>query len=247
MKNIRYLIVDDEPLPHELLENLLHPIPHFECIGHFYDAISAQYFLKKDTTDLIFLDIDMPGINGLELLKSIDEKINVIIVSAHRKYAMKSFDSRVIDFLLKPVRSKNLNIAIQKVIEKIKKQDYFDNIELKNKLLNDSVNYIFAENDAGKFEKVLFSDIVMVTRNYNDINIVIKDGSVLYTPNNLNFYQGILPEKEYVRANKSYVVRKDCIINYNESTSILNVFNSKPIKITKHYIQEIIKQLKLLN
>ena len=135
---------------------------------------------------------------------------------------------------------------MQKFIDKNIKQEYFENIESKIKLLNDSVNYIFAKNDTGKFEKILFSDIVMVTKDYNDINLVIKDGSVLHTPNNLNCYQGIFPEKDFVRANKSSIVRKDCIINYNESTFTLNVFNAEPIKITKHYIQEVNKQLKSL-
>ncbi|MEI6821386.1 MAG: response regulator transcription factor [Bacteroidota bacterium] len=247
MKNIRFLIVDDEPLAHELLENLLQSIPHFECIGHFYDAISVQYFLKRDTPDLIFLDVDMPGLNGLELLKSIDEKINVIIVTGHRKYAMKSFDPRVIDFLLKPVRVEKLKIALQKFIDKNKKQDYYDNIESKIKSHNESINYFFAKNDAGKFEKVLFSDIVMVTKDYNDLNLVIKDGSKLHTPYNLNCYQAILPEKEYVRVSKCSVVRKDCIINHTDSTCTLNVDNSKPIKITKRYIHEVNKQNKLVN
>lgn len=114
---MKTLIVDDERLARKELINLLSAHPEIEIIGECANADEAIAAIKEHNPDLVFLDVQMPGMNGFELLKKLDEVPQVIFVTAFDEYAMKAFEVNAIDYLLKPVESHRLTEAIQKLIK----------------------------------------------------------------------------------------------------------------------------------
>jgi two-component SAPR family response regulator len=104
-KLIKILVVDDEPLPHELLESYCEGLNYVEIVGHCYDGISTLNFLKEHAVDALLLDIQMPDITGIELLQTLLQPPKVIFTTAYTEYALQSFDfDHVIDYLNKPIQ-----------------------------------------------------------------------------------------------------------------------------------------------
>lgn len=114
---MKTLIVDDERLARKELINLLSAHPEIEIIGECANADEAISAIKEHNPDLVFLDVQMPGMNGFELLKKLDEVPQIIFVTAFDEYAMKAFEVNAIDYLLKPVESHRLSESIQKLIK----------------------------------------------------------------------------------------------------------------------------------
>ena len=102
MKTLKALIVDDEPLAHDILLNYCENVPYVEVKGQCYSATEALAFLREKPIDLLFLDINMPMLTGLDLLKVLKEPPLVVITSAYQDYALESFELEVLDYLLKP-------------------------------------------------------------------------------------------------------------------------------------------------
>ena len=113
-QKLKALIVDDEPLAHKVILNFARDIPSLEIVGQAYLAIDALDFLKTNEVDLIFLDIQMPKLKGLDFLRILDKPPLVIITSAHQEYALESYDLDVCDYLLKPFRFDRFLKAVHK-------------------------------------------------------------------------------------------------------------------------------------
>ena len=114
---LKALIVDDEPLAHDVIIRFAKDVPDLEIVGQSFLALDALEFLRQQSVDLIFLDIQMPKLKGLEFLRLLDNKPMVIITSAYEKYALESFDLEVIDYLLKPYRFDRFLKAVRRAFE----------------------------------------------------------------------------------------------------------------------------------
>ncbi len=122
--SLRCLIIDDEPLAHDIILTYLEDIPFIEVAGQFYRATEALDFLSRNEIDLIFLDIRMPKLNGLDFIRTLTHKPIIIITSAYEEYALESFDLDVCDYLRKPFRFDRLLKAANRALEihNLKKQ-----------------------------------------------------------------------------------------------------------------------------
>lgn len=225
MKHITYIIVDDEPLIHEMLEEYLTSYPNLKKLGNFYDAINAQVLLLNNTPDLIFLDIDMGSISGYELLKNMNKETNIIVITAHREFAVEGFELNIIDFILKPITPGRLNKAILKVFEKINKEKEFENLQFKYNFTSDSnsIDYVVLKNKSGQIEKIYFDEILFLTKEdkSNRILITTKDKRELHTLENLKSFRELLPEDSFIRINKSKIVHISFIKCRNRNNIIL--------------------------
>lgn len=143
---MKTLIVDDERLARKELINLLSSYPEIEIIGECANAEEALEAIKSNNPDLVFLDVQMPGMNGFELLKKLDDVPQVIFVTAFDEYAMKAFEVNAIDYLLKPVETHRLTEAIQKLLK---------NNELENKIES---QYIRNEGRLGQEDQIFLKD-----------------------------------------------------------------------------------------
>lgn len=119
-EKIRTVIVDDEELARERLRGLLEKEPAVEIIGEAGDGRSAVELVEKLRPDLLFLDVQMPELNGFEVLAALDEPPNVVFVTAHDKFALKAFDVHAVDYLLKPFDRERFQKALHRAIEKVK-------------------------------------------------------------------------------------------------------------------------------
>jgi DNA-binding LytR/AlgR family response regulator len=146
---IKAIIVDDEPLAHQVILHHLESYSDIKVVSQHFSAKDALYHLAKSTIDVVFLDINMPELSGLELIQSLANPPQIIIVSAYEEYALAGYELNVTDYLLKPVSAQRLQQAINKVRERISQTPKSKTITLKvdrekRKLSLDTIEYIEA-------------------------------------------------------------------------------------------------------
>ncbi|HPN38597.1 MAG TPA: LytTR family DNA-binding domain-containing protein [Melioribacteraceae bacterium] len=209
---LKAIIVDDEPLAREDLNALLQNYDEIEVIYQASTVNEAEEYLKNNKCNLVFLDIQMPGKTGLELVKSIPESTKIIFVTAYDEHAIKAFELDAIDYLLKPVNKKRFEITLQRILERAKPTiKHFDKIDYDDTLF-------LMINNSHKFIKI--SDIYKINSagNYSELYCTknIK-GLVL---KNLKEWEERLPANKFIR------IHKNTIINLNYILKIEDWFNS---------------------
>jgi len=196
---LRCLAIDDEPLALELLEDNIRQVPFLQLAGKCNNAIEAIQFLKGDPVDLIFLDIQMPGLTGLQFIQSLTQKPMVILVTAYEKFALDGFNLDVTDYLVKPVPLDRFIRACNKAWELY---------ELKNKSVNTGSDpgYFFVNIDYG-LHKVEFSDISWIEglKDYVKINL-INSSKPMVTRMSMKSLESQLPPSKFIRIHKSYML-----------------------------------------
>lgn len=196
---MKCIIVDDEPLAREGMDLNIRELPFLELIGQFGNAISANSFLQSNEVDLIFLDIQMPGISGLDWLRSLRTKPLVILTTAFPEFALEGFELDVLDYLVKPVRMERFIAAVNKA------KSLFDlrkNAGSTAALLGP--DFVFVKSDR-QYIKVLLDDILFVKGLKDYVLIYTRQGRIPTSLNIKNIYQQ-LPVKQFARVNKSYIV-----------------------------------------
>lgn len=190
---MKCIIIDDEPLAINLLESYVSKIEDLELIGAFNNPLDALKLLRESSVDLLFLDIQMPEITGVEFKKIINPDIKVIFTTAYSEYALESYDLNAVDYLLKPITFQRFLQAIEKVQEK--------NITVSEEA---TVDYLFVKTEY-RHQKLFFSNILFFKGLSDYVAIQTKDGKVLTLQNMKDFAQ-ILPKNKFIRVHKSYIV-----------------------------------------
>jgi DNA-binding LytR/AlgR family response regulator len=199
---IKCIIIDDEPLARSGLSEDLAKISGFQLIATAENALHALEILSSTVVDLIFLDIDMPGLNGLDFLKVINLKPIVILTTAYPQFALASYDYGVLDYLLKPISAQRLNQACNKVL------NYWE--WLHNSKHEESERDYFYVKSKGVEEKILFADVMYIEAANNYIFIYTsKQKHVVYL--SLKSIEKQLPESQFTRVHKSYIISNNCV------------------------------------
>jgi two-component system LytT family response regulator len=197
---IRCIAIDDEPLALDLLEDNISKVPYLQLIARCDDALEATKVLNEKTVDLVFLDIQMPGLTGLQFIKSITQKPMFILVTAYEKYALEGFDLAVIDYLVKPVALDRFMKACNKAME-------YHLLKTKNdsgeKVVTD---YLFVNVDYSLL-KIMHADIMWVEGLKDYIKIHLRSSSKpVVTRMSMKLIEDILPSAKFIRIHKSYIV-----------------------------------------
>lgn len=198
---IKCVLVDDEPLAVKVLQSYLVNFPDFEVTGIFYNSIEALDFIKNNTVDIAFLDINMPMMNGFELIKLIDTK--VIITTAFREFAAESYDLDVLDYLVKPIPLPRFIKSISKITAEF---DLKNNIKSENLRVD---HHIFIKSDK-KMIKILIEDILFIESMKEYIKVVTTDKSYI-TLRSLTSLTEELPIDKFIRIHKSFTIAIDKI------------------------------------
>ncbi|MGL4630433.1 MAG: LytR/AlgR family response regulator transcription factor [Leadbetterella sp.] len=206
-KKIRCLVVDDEPGAHLVLENYIRRIDRLELIGQCYNAIEAINFIQKERLDLLFLDINMPDMSGMEMLSSFKETPKTILTTAYSEFALESFEHGVVDYLLKPIPFPRFMKAINRVIKDV-------DIDSTSRQENTPLD-IFILVD-GERLKLALEDILYVQSWGNYIKVFVKNKYYLTAMTTQDF-DDILPSSQFVRVHRSYVVALKAISKINTS------------------------------
>lgn len=192
------IAIDDEPLALEVVRSHASKVTFLNLKAEFTDAFKAMEYLQKETVDLIFLDIKMPDISGIDFLNSLNKKPMVIFTTAYTEHAITSFELDAIDYLLKP-------FSISRFVKACNKA--FELYQLRNK--SGSSGYIFLKTGYEQ-EKVNFSDILYLEAAGNYVNFVLKGRSLL---SRMTFaeLEAILPMNKFIRTHRSYIASIDNI------------------------------------
>jgi len=227
---IKCLIIDDEPLAQRIIEKYCKDISTLEIIEKCKSAFEAMELLYNKQIDLIFLDINMPKMSGIDFLKSLKNPPLVIFTTAYREYALESYDLDVIDYLKKPFSFERFFKAIQKVQEKIKSKNT-QRLEINSTTQTSNEDkFIFVKSDK-KIRKLNFSDILYVEALGDYIKIYIKNSNlVIY--NTLKNIEKLLPENKFKRIHKSYIISIDKIKTIEGNRIFINNFE---VPIGKNY------------
>ncbi|MEH0158573.1 LytTR family DNA-binding domain-containing protein [Limibacter armeniacum] len=198
MRKIQCLIIDDEELAREGIAEYVTDVPFLNTVCTCESAIQAQQVLLEHKVDLIFLDINMPRISGLDFLKMQANPPMVIITTAYPQYALEGYELNVLDYLVKPIPFERFLKAVNKAYEQF---------ELLHKEVSppvDNEDYIFIKEDF-QYRKIKLTDIQYVEAQNNYIRIITTDGEhqTLYT---LKEIEKRLPEKKFLRVQKSFIV-----------------------------------------
>jgi len=189
---IRCIIVDDEPLAREGMELLIKEVGFLELRASCSNAIEANKVLAEQEIDLIFLDIQMPRIRGIDFLRSLAVRPLVIITTAYPHYALEGFELNVLDYLLKPITTERFLIAVNRAREAVSPENYF-----------------FIKTHNG-YEKILHQEIYFIEANQNYSFIYTPRGKFI-TLTALGTIEEQLPPAKFLRVHKSYVVSVDQI------------------------------------
>lgn len=201
---IHCIIVDDEPIAHQIIEKYLAEFSFLTISGSFYNAVDARNFLEKNKVDLLFLDISMPGEDGLGFLKMLPKKPVTILVTALLDHALEAYDLDVIDYLVKPIRPERFKKALDKAV---------DFLQVHNQ------EFLLASQNRGSRLMTIKSGREKIQINTDNISHIqsLKDYMLIYTPDRKHIVRStatkmleMLP-KEFVRVHKSFIVNKEKI------------------------------------
>ena len=227
---IRCLIVDDEPLALDILEDFIKKTPSLELVGKYENPIEAIQYLQINTVDLLFLDIKMPDISGIQLLKSLNKKPVVILTTAFKEYAIDGYELDVLDYLLKPIEFERFLRAVNKASE------YFNSLENKN---STDKGFLFVKADY-KLVKIKFEDILYIEAVKDYVKIKTNKSYIL-TLMSMTGIEEKLPQDTFIRVHRSYIVSLN---NINTISRHRIVIGEKYIPISTPYREKFYEIIK---
>jgi DNA-binding LytR/AlgR family response regulator len=231
---IRCVITDDEPFARKGLQGYIEKIGFLELTGICESAIELNTLLKQQQVDLLFLDIEMPYLSGIELLKSLSHPPKVVFTTAYDKYAMDGYELEVLDYLLKPVSFERFLRTANKVF------DYF-NLQQQ---AGTQPDYFFVKADS-KLEKINIADILFIESLENYVAIYTATRKVI-THLTLKAVQERLPADRFVQPHKSYLVAISKITAIEGNTLNIEQFQVPVSKYQKEEVMEKILNNRLL-
>ncbi|RLJ63150.1 LytTR family two component transcriptional regulator [Lacinutrix venerupis] len=227
------IIIEDEIPAQNILKNFLGKFPNIELKGTFQAAIEAHVFLKSETVDLVFLDINLPDISGIDFIKTIKNPPAIIITTAYPDYAVESFSlDTIVDYLVKP-------FSFDRFLKAINKAETFTNKQ-QNAFKENSNDSLFLNVDK-THHKIIINDILFIESDRNYITVVTKKQKLSYIESLKNWKQK-LPETNFIQVHKSFIVNKN-YVNKIAGNEIYILENRLPIGRT--YKQELLAKLKI--
>lgn len=226
---MKAIAIDDEPIALEIIKAHAAKVPFLELKACFTNAFQALEYLQREPVDLIFLDIKMPDISGIDLLKTLSQKPLVIFTTAYSEHAVTSFELDAVDYLLKPFSLSRFIKGCNKAFELY----HFRNAATSNEHLYIKTGY--------EQVKVLFSDILYLEASGNYVTFVLKDKTVL---SRMTFAEAasLLPPGKFVRVHRSYIVS---INKIDKAEKHQVTIHNKIVPVSESYAAELATALKM--
>lgn len=232
---LKCLLVDDEPPAIEILKQYVSAVPSLEIAGECKHGIDAFSFLQQNKVDLIFLDVNMPQLSGMELIRSLPHPPKVIFTTAHREYAADGFDLNAIDYLLKPFSMERFLKAIHKA------QSNEQTVLHKEEALTvEADRFLYFRADR-KMVKVMVDDIRYI-ESLKDYVKIFHDVQPLVTKQTITAVEDMLPADHFIRVHRSFIVALDKITSYNQQALFIG---NEEIPIGPLYRNEVIRRVSL--
>lgn len=233
---IRCIAIDDEPLALRQVKNYIERIEKLELVALCSNAIEAQELLKTEQVDLLFVDINMPDINGIDFVRGLTDPPLVIFTTAYSEYALEGFRLNAVDYLLKPFSFDDFSRAAEKACslrelhrmrdERVASVSTIESIDE----ASDNNDYISIKSDY-KVNLVRYNDIIYIESVGEYIRLHLKDGSKLTTLFRLKNMETELPQKNFMRVHRSYIVNIDYVSSFARGKIYLSNGDYVPISI----------------
>lgn len=231
MQKMSCIIVEDEPLAAEVLEDYISQVPSLDLVAKCEDAIYALDVLQQKPVDLIFLDIHMPKLKGLDFIRSLDNPPKIILTTAYQDYALQGYELNVVDYLLKPIEFSRFVMAVNKARQQM---------EQASASQQPIAERVFLFFNVGKKKVKIFLDEILYIESLKEyIRIVSKNRTIL-TKFQLGETENLLQNKNFLRVHRSFIVAKDKV----EAFTATDVeIQGKQIPIGRSYKEQVYANL----
>jgi two-component system, LytTR family, response regulator LytT len=234
---MKCLIVEDEPIAQEILKSYIDRTDFLQIEGQFSNALEAFNFLQHHPVDLIFLDIKMPQMTGIDLLKEIGSKPKAIITSAYRYYATDAFELDVVDYLLKPYSFQRFLKAVNKVTS-----DGINAVEQNNSAAKERT-YFFVKGNK-QLQKVFIEDILFIESQRDYLKFRMENNQDVSTRQTIGYYEEFLPGQLFLRIHRSFIVAINKISAVEANRVLIKQI---PLPIGRNYKKQVLEYLKHLS
>ena len=243
---IKALIIDDEELARELVKNYLQNIPEIEIAGEYSNGFEGIKAIQELKPELILLDIQMPKLNGFEMLEILDEIPEVIFITAHNQFAIKAFEMNAVDYLLKPYSADRLMEAIHKAIDKIRqKETKTENYhKLVQQPLSDKLERVVVK--TGIKIKVIPVEKINYLEAQDDYVMIYTDEGKHLKQATMSFFEKNLDSSAFIRVHRSYIVRIEQVMQlepYGKDTYVAKLKNGVTVKVSKSGLKNLKQKL----
>ncbi|MEH0158722.1 LytTR family DNA-binding domain-containing protein [Limibacter armeniacum] len=234
------LIVEDEPLAAEVIENYLSKLPNVVLLGVCTDAIKASEKLHTEEVDLLFLDINMPEVSGIDFLRTLlitaVKRPQIIITTAYRDFAVDAFELNVLDYLVKPIPITRFMQAMNKYYQSLQH-------EISNRIVEQQpLPFIYVKADK-KTQKLLLKDIVYI-ESLKDYVKIHTNNKVIVTKHQISHFEDNLPEQDFMRIHRSFIIAVNKIQAFNaDHIDILDI----ELPIGRSYREKVAQRLRPTN
>lgn len=201
MKKFTCAIIDDEPLAGQLIESFISRIDFVQHLATFTDSVEAIAWIKDNPVDFVFLDIQMPDMDGMEFARLLPPSIKIIFTTAFKEYALDSYDVSAVDFLLKPIRFDKILRACEKIRDRI--GICGSEKEIINKLLDRNEVYLKAN---GELLKIKLDRIIYVEGMKDYVKLVMDDSRPIVSHVRMKNLEDILPKSKFLRISRSHII-----------------------------------------
>ena len=226
---LRCVVTDDEPMARKGLQGYIEKIDFLELVGVCENALELNSLLKQQQVDLLFLDIEMPYMTGIEFMKNLPVPPKVIFTTAYDKYAIQGFELEVLDYLLKPISFERFMKAANKA---------YDQIKMNKAAAGAEADHLFVKAD-NKLEKIRFDEILFIEALENYIGIYTA-GKKIVTHSTMKALQEKLPSQRFIQPHKSYIVAIDKINSIEGNVLHIQQYQ---VPISKYLKEEIMEKI----
>lgn len=231
----KVLIVDDEPLATEIVKEYIGEFSQFEIVAVCHDGFEGLKALQVHQPDLVFLDVQMPKLNGFELLELVDEAPAVIFTTAFDQYALKAFDSHAVDYLLKPFSKSRFSKSIEKFLQMEQSTAVKNMLESEERTHQEASQRVVLKLK-NEIKIIPVPEIKYLEANDDYVNIFTKDGKFLKNKT-LSYFEKSLPGDLFVRVHRSYIVNVDEITKiepYDKEGFLLKLKGGETVPVSKN-------------
>jgi DNA-binding LytR/AlgR family response regulator len=235
---IRCIAVDDEHPALLKIENYIAKVPFLELVSSFDNAIDALDYLKNNTVDLVFLDIEMEEFTGVQLLKVLKNKPKIILTTAYDQYAVQAFELEVSDYLLKPISFERFMKSVEKVYDQLLEKKTAVIEEITTNEIKYKEDYIFVKTEYS-MKRIDFSKILYIEGLKEYLSIFTTNERVI-TLQNFKTVEDVLPKENFIRVHRSYIVSIKKIDSVDKNRVLIS---DKTIPIGDSYKKEFFSML----
>jgi DNA-binding LytR/AlgR family response regulator len=237
---MKCLIVDDEPLARQLIESYIQRVEALSLVKSCSNAIEAFAIIQQRPVDLVFLDIQMPQITGIDLLRTLKQRPRVILTTAYREYAVDAYDLDVTDYLLKPILFERFLRSISKIYQLKQPDEVLEQDGRKIQSYDEAYMYLKEDRE---MIKVFLKDILYI-ESLRDYVRVKTPGKQIVTYQKISYLEQKLPESKFIRVHRSFIIALDKVSSFSNTNVKLNTFD---IPIGRNYKNQALSALNKSN